>query len=58
MFPAGYATPHLGIFLTLRTGRTGRAGYLLAISADQYWQVAIAGEGCSAEEWCRKHELP
>ena len=31
-----------------------------AISADQHqhWQVALAGEGHSAEEWCRKHELP
>jgi anti-sigma B factor antagonist len=33
-----------------------------AISADQYWQVALAGEGPSIEEqstqeWCRKHEL-
>src|SRR5580700_8812018 len=28
-----------------------------AISADQHWQVALAGEGHSAEEWCRKHEL-
>jgi anti-sigma B factor antagonist len=31
---------------------------LNAISADQHWQVAIAGEGVSAEEWCHKHELP
>ncbi len=29
-----------------------------AISDDQHWQVALAGEGHSAEEWCRKHELP
>jgi anti-sigma B factor antagonist len=29
-----------------------------AISADQHWQVAIASEGRSAEEWCVKHELP
>ena len=31
-----------------------------AISADQHqhWQVALGGEGHSAEEWCRKHELP
>ena len=29
-----------------------------AISADQHWQVTIAGEGGSAEEWCEKHELP
>jgi anti-sigma B factor antagonist len=29
-----------------------------AISADQHWQVAIAGEGRSAEEWCSKYELP
>jgi anti-sigma B factor antagonist len=28
-----------------------------AISADQHWQVAIASEGRSAEEWCFKHEL-
>ena len=28
-----------------------------AISADQHWQVALAAEGHSAEEWCRKHEL-
>lgn len=29
-----------------------------AISADQHWQATLAGEGHSAEEWCRKHELP
>ena len=29
-----------------------------AISADQHWQVAMASEGRSAEEWCAKHELP
>ena len=29
-----------------------------AISADQHWQVAIAGEGRSAEEWCSKSEVP
>jgi anti-sigma B factor antagonist len=29
-----------------------------AISADQHWQVAIASEGRSAEEWCFTHELP
>ena len=29
-----------------------------AISADQHWQVAIASEGGSAEEWCHNHELP
>jgi anti-sigma B factor antagonist len=29
-----------------------------AISADQDWQEAIAGEGRSAEEWCFKYELP
>jgi anti-sigma B factor antagonist len=28
-----------------------------AISADQHWQAALAAEGHSAEEWCRKHEL-
>ncbi len=33
-------------------------GVLDAISADQHWQVALAGEGRSAEEWCQKHELP
>ena len=31
---------------------------LEAISADQHWQVALAGEGHSPEEWCRKHEVP
>jgi anti-sigma B factor antagonist len=29
-----------------------------AISDNQHWQVALAGEGHSAEEWCWKHELP
>jgi anti-sigma B factor antagonist len=29
-----------------------------AISADQHWQAALAGEGHSAEDWCRKHDLP
>lgn len=36
---------------------------LEAISADQHWQVALAGEDPSAEEhsageWCWKHQLP
>jgi anti-sigma B factor antagonist len=30
---------------------------LAAITADQYWQAALAGDGDSAEEWCRAHEL-
>jgi anti-sigma B factor antagonist len=29
-----------------------------AISGDQHWQAALAGEGQGAQEWCRKHELP
>ena len=33
-------------------------GVLDAISADRHWQAALAAEGYSAEEWCRKHELP
>ena len=28
-----------------------------AITADQHWQAAVSGEGDSAEEWCRKHDL-
>lgn len=28
-----------------------------AITADQHWQVIIAGQGDSASEWCRKHGL-
>ena len=28
-----------------------------AITADQHWQVTIAGQGDSASEWCRKHGL-
>lgn len=28
-----------------------------AISADPPWQVALAAEGHSAEEWCQEHEL-
>jgi anti-sigma B factor antagonist len=28
-----------------------------AITADQHWQVTIAGHGDSASEWCRKHGL-
>ena len=28
-----------------------------AISADQHWQVALASEGGSAEEWCFKQGL-
>jgi anti-sigma B factor antagonist len=28
-----------------------------AITADQRWQAAVAGEGDSTEEWCRKHRL-
>ena len=34
------------------------ASVLDAISADQHWQAGLAGEGHSAEEWCRKNELP
>ena len=34
------------------------SGVLDAISADPHWQAALAGEGYSAEEWCRKHDLP
>ena len=30
---------------------------LAAIAADQHWDVALAGEGDSAEDWCRRHEL-
>ena len=28
-----------------------------AITDDQYWQAAVAGEGGSTEEWCRRHQL-
>jgi anti-sigma B factor antagonist len=28
-----------------------------AITADQHWRVAVAGEGDSTEEWCRRHQL-
>jgi hypothetical protein len=28
-----------------------------AITADQHWQAAVADEGDSTEEWCRKHRL-
>jgi anti-sigma B factor antagonist len=28
-----------------------------AITADQHWRVALAGEGDSTEEWCRRHQL-
>jgi anti-sigma B factor antagonist len=28
-----------------------------AITADQHWQAAVAGEGGSTEEWCRTHAL-
>ncbi len=28
-----------------------------AITADQHWQAAVAGEGDSAQGWCRKHRL-
>lgn len=28
-----------------------------AITADQHWQVTIAGQGDNASEWCRKHGL-
>jgi anti-sigma B factor antagonist len=28
-----------------------------AITAGQRWQAAVAGEGASAGEWCRKHRL-
>ena len=28
-----------------------------AITDDQYWQAAVAGEGGSTEEWCRRHRL-
>lgn len=32
-------------------------GVLDAISADPHWRATLAGEGYSAEEWCRKHDL-
>lgn len=35
-----------------------RQGVLDAISADPHWQAALAGEGYSAEDWCREHDLP
>ena len=35
-----------------------RQGVLDAISADPHWQAALAGEGHSAEDWCREHDLP
>ena len=28
-----------------------------AIAADRHWQAAVAGEGGSTQEWCRKHRL-
>ena len=28
-----------------------------AITADQHWQVTIAGQGDSTSEWCRKNGL-
>ncbi len=28
-----------------------------AITADEHWQAAIAGQGESTSEWCRKNEL-
>jgi anti-sigma B factor antagonist len=28
-----------------------------AITADQHWRMALAGEGDSTEEWCRRHQL-
>ena len=28
-----------------------------AITADQYWQAAVSGEGGSTGEWCREHGL-
>ncbi len=28
-----------------------------AITADEHWQAAIAGQGESPSEWCRKNEL-
>lgn len=34
-----------------------RQSVLDAISADPHWQAALAGEGYSAEDWCRKHDL-
>lgn len=34
-----------------------QARVLDAITADQHWQAAVAGEGDSIEEWCRKHRL-
>jgi hypothetical protein len=68
MFPAGYATSARMICLALPRRRACHllrypafalhASVLEAISADQHWQVALAGEGHSAEEWCRKNELP
>jgi anti-sigma B factor antagonist len=50
------------ILQTLRiTGLSGafalHSCVLDAITADQHWRVAVAGEGDSTEEWCRRHQL-
>jgi anti-sigma B factor antagonist len=29
-----------------------------AIGGDPYWQTALAAEGMSAAEWCKRHEFP
>ena len=34
-----------------------QARVLDAITADRHWQAAVAGEGDSIENWCRKHRL-
>jgi anti-sigma B factor antagonist len=34
-----------------------QARVLDAITADRLWQAAVAGEGDSIENWCRKHRL-
>jgi len=28
-----------------------------AMTTDEHWQAAVAGEGHDSEEWCRKHGL-
>jgi anti-sigma B factor antagonist len=48
---------HLFEMTGLSRAFTIRPSVVAAITADHHWEAALAGQGDSAEDWCRQHEL-